>query len=104
MKGSGAVYHFCRALYQLLDEGSPGREVVSLARTLAVATWQEVEASPGYDPESDRRVLWAREMIQLLREGVKPRLNEALMATAEFLLGIEREERAPCGKELAAGG
>jgi len=101
---TGAVAHLVRALWGV-RESAHGRldaeAVTTWGRMLAEAVQAEARANDGYSPEVDRRVLWAREVLQAAWRGEKQcRASAELEANVDFLLGITHE---PCGKDRAAG-
>ena len=81
----------------------PGWRLLVLGRGLGLAVAQDVGGRAGYDPELDRRVLWAREVLAAARDGSRVCLvSGELEACVEFALGLDGE-RSRCGKEMAAG-
>lgn len=81
------------------------RDAVGLARALALSMAQDVRDCPVYDPETDARVGWLREMIADMRTGAKWRMPRASV-DAEFrvLMVLGRlEAPEPCGKQRACG-
>ena len=101
-----AVRDFCGMLWRLRAAGFGRIEqwrLLDLGRGLALAVALDVGSRAGYDPEFDRRVLWAREVLAAARDGGRVCLvGGELEACVEFALGMD-EERARCGKEMAAG-
>jgi hypothetical protein len=81
------------------------RDATGLARALALCVAQDVRDCPVYDPETDARVGWLREMIEDMRTGPKWRCPRASV-DAEFrvLMVLGRLEAEECGKMAAAGG
>lgn len=101
---SEPVLHLVHALWSVRD--SNGGRIESAAvktwgRLLAEAVQAEARENDSYSPEMDKRVLWAREVIQAAVRGERQcRASAELEATMDFLLEIRHE---PCGKDWAAG-
>ena len=79
------------------------RNVPVLSRLLAETVARDVAENEDYDPEADRRVLWAREVLADARArpvGSKPIASAALEACMEVVL---LPEMAACGRAAAAG-
>lgn len=96
MRREGPVGCFCERLWKLRQQ----RQAITreLGRELALATAQEVEQDRDYHPEDDRRVLWARAVMESAWHGdAVPQAPLRLEAAMEFM-------REPVGQLLAAGG
>lgn len=103
MNQDGAVPRYCEALWALREERglTPGVAEVQ-SRELALATAEHVRTEPGYCPDEDKRVLWARSVIHGgLRGEERPRAGLELEVAMDFLRGDVEEFL--CGKALAAG-
>ena len=93
----GAVHEFCTKLWQVRDGGVDAK---LMARGLALATAQDVMRRPEYDPSSDCRQAWAREVIEAIKQRRRrPRASGDLEALTAWLLEITFER---CGKDYAA--
>lgn len=107
MRGElSAVEGLCRTFWEVRGAGG-GRidkaRVPSYGRMLAEACHADMQSDPGYDPEEDERVLWAREVLAAARR-LEPRslAGAEKEATAAFMLGTQ-ECVVLCGKDRAAG-
>ena len=102
---AGPVAELCREVWEARLEGGRMPDDVVLARRAAVAVAQEVGCSASYDPETDRRVEWLRELARQRRLRWS-RLD--LKASADLEWVVERLiygwAAEPCGKDRAAGG
>ena len=75
---------------------------MELSRRLAVVIARDVAEHADYDPELDVRVMWLRQIIDLVRKGQRnPRLDSSTEFCMEWLL--DKYQLEPCGKERAAG-
>jgi len=94
----GMVQDFCGRLRQSRDvDVMTAREWAS---GLYLAAAADVQAHADYDPEEDRRIWWARQVLAAMRAGKpRPRATGELEATVEWLLG---EIPQICGKMRAA--
>lgn len=103
---SAAVEEVFRALWVAREEcrGRIASEVVAAwGRRVSVACAADVMESADYNPEDDKRVLWAREVLLAARRRDRAcRASAELEALGEFLLGVAAVAE-PCGKDLAAG-
>lgn len=99
----GAVQGFVEDLWGIRGGRVLHVSVENLGRALAEAVVEDLRESESYDPENDRRVLWAREVIRDMRKRpgfTFPKASPELEACMETMLlpGLR-----PCGKDLAAG-
>ena len=98
---------WARELWRLRDVGG-GRvqadRAAGLGRELAGVVQQRVAECDSYDPESDVRVLWAREVLAAAHRR-EPRCLASgnLEASVAFLLGTREAVVELCGKDKAAG-
>lgn len=100
-----ATTSFFNALWEAREKGH-GRLDSGMAamwgRKMAVALAEEVADNPSYNPEEDRRVYWAREVLRAaLEQKSLSRANVELEATMKYLRGSTYEK---CGKDFAAEG
>lgn len=82
------------------------RDAAALARGLALAVAEDVQACADYDPEMDMRVRWAREVIGERRRMPAwklPKAEPGLEMAVLMLLGRLEQESASCGVAMAAG-
>lgn len=79
------------ALWELREQGGlVGRQIHSMCRMLYAAVWTDMEGNPGYDPEQDLRVEWARAILTGARAGVRrPLASTAAEASVALLLRKE---------------
>lgn len=103
-----AVRLFCALLWEMRERtGGMIDDSLRLlwGRLLAFAVWAKLLVDEGYDPEVDRQVLWAREVLAAAWRGFPGCLASAeLEATVAFQLGRREALVEPCGKDRAAGG
>ena len=99
------IQEFCARLWEL-RETAPGCLPcgLTLGRMLALAASDDVLLSTGYDPESDKRVAWCRELAaaRRARPQERPAAGAALEFCVAYLLG-RAEPVGVCGRSLAAG-
>jgi uncharacterized membrane-anchored protein len=95
---AGALHEFCIHLWDVRD--ALKNEATFMARGLALATAQDVLHKPHYDPSRDRRILWAREVIEAMHaKKRRPRACGDLEHLVAWLIDALPTE---CGKSRAA--
>ncbi len=104
---SGHVEELCRKVWLARKEGTLTRDDVLLSQQLYVAAACDIAERRDvlYDPETDRKVEWLREVIAGIRSrrsGLRKTTDATLEALVEWLVfGPAKHE--PSGKEMAAG-
>ena len=87
------VERLVREVWAARKDGRLTRDERLLAQQVYVAAAADVAANAGYDPETDRRVEWLREVTARVRRHERPEAEAVLEALVEWLVFRERAGR-----------